>query len=150
MRLAQIEEEGREVGAARCHDLRTQAPQLSPSARQKHEERGKVGIVLVDRHGSVPRTTILTSCQSRRALARRRSRLRAAPTARRHGGCTSLPPNPTSVAAATIPLRGRHGWAALQLRVIALAGPRDLLVITERNTDDSSKASHFPPRSAAR
>jgi hypothetical protein len=32
---------GREVGAVRCYDLRTQAPQFSASARQKHEERGR-------------------------------------------------------------------------------------------------------------
>jgi hypothetical protein len=97
---------GEKVGRSAQFDATICAPKrhnFSASARQKHEERGKVGIVLVDPSGSVPRTTILTSCQSRRALARRPSRLRAAPTARRHGGCTSLPPNHTSVAAATIP-----------------------------------------------
>src|SRR5437764_1101728 len=33
---------------------------------------------------------------------------RAARTARRHGGCTSLPPNVSSVAAPALPHRGRH------------------------------------------
>src|ERR1051325_11410675 len=51
-------------------------------------------------------------------------------TARRHGGCTSLPPRRASVAAATIPLRGRRGRRALQLRVITLGRPPESRVIT--------------------
>src|ERR1051325_8271476 len=109
MRVAQIEEEGR--GGRRSSMLRSAHPSATifGFGTAKARGTGKVGIVLVDRHGSVPRTTILTSCQAGRAWAGRRSRLRAAPTARRHGGCTSLAPNLTSVAAATIPSEAGTG-----------------------------------------
>src|ERR1051325_11045188 len=104
MHSAQVQE--KKVGRSAQFDATICAPKRH-SFRLRHGKArgtGEVGIVLVDRRGSVPRTTILTSCQSRRALARGGSRLRAAPTAWRHGGCTSLAPNHTSVAAATIPL----------------------------------------------
>jgi hypothetical protein len=69
--------------------------------------------------------------KGRRALARRRSRLRAAPIARRHGSRSSFAPNIRSVAAASVPQCGRRGRRPLQLRVITLARPRELRAITD-------------------
>jgi hypothetical protein len=54
-------EKGREVGAVRCHDLRTQAPQFSASARQSTRKPEKTGTLSSLGAGNVPRTTILTS-----------------------------------------------------------------------------------------
>src|SRR4029079_3135421 len=43
--------EEREVGTVRYHDLRTQAPQFSASARQSTRKPEKTGNALVDRRG---------------------------------------------------------------------------------------------------
>ena len=95
---------GREVGAVRCHDLRTQAPQFLASARVKHVEPERMETL-----SSIGAEACPAQRSSQAAKAAERwlgggaafGRLR---TARRHGGCTSLPPRQASVAAATIPL----------------------------------------------
>ena len=124
-----------EVGAVRCHELRTQAPEFSASARQstrnpeKRRQRSRQSA-----RGARPAQRSSQADKGRRALARRRSRR----------GRLQLHARVTSAASSLLPLRvsrgsrraatnGRHGGRPLQLRVIALGAPRELREITAHN-----------------
>src|ERR1051325_74532 len=118
------------ICAPKRHNFRLRHGKARGNRRRREHSRRSA-------RGTCPAQRSSQADKGRRTVAPAAEPPWAAPTARRHGSRTSFSPNHTLVAAASVPKCGRHGRRALPVRVIAVAGPRELPAITDAQKLDS-------------